>query len=81
MRRSLPGVNYELAAAVRRVNAARSRLPEPLPDVTGERWHELEREVDRLCGAGDREGALRAISHWEQQASSLIERIAVGSRS
>ncbi len=73
MRRSLPGVNYELAASVRRVNSLYARVPESRrPDVTGERWQALEAEVDARCGAGDRDGALRAISEWEQHAERVL---------
>ena len=65
MRRTLPGLNADLAVAVRRVNAAYHALPEHLrPDLNGSSWAEMEREVDRACGAGDREAALQAISGW-----------------
>lgn len=73
MRRSLPGINYELAASVRRVNSLYARVPEPRrPDVTGERWQALEAEIDTRCGAGDRDGALRAIKDWELHAKRVI---------
>ena len=62
MRRTLTGINFELAAAVRPVNAALDRIPEDRrPGLSGESWHSLERELDRACGVGDREAAMRAI--------------------
>lgn len=74
MRRTLPGLNYALALAVRRVNVLHEQVPEPLrPDVTGERWQALEREIDTRCGAGDREGALLAITRWETHARRVLE--------
>lgn len=78
MRRSLPGMNYELAAAVRRVNTLLAGLPSDLqPDVTSERWHELENELDRACGAGDHDAARQAISRWEHHSSQLLSRFAL----
>lgn len=79
MNRTLPGVNYELASAVRRVNALYETVPEDLaPDVTGERWKYLEREIDEACGRGDREAALLAIRRWEEHASNLLRSLSVG---
>mgnify|MGYP000380223969 CR=1 FL=1 len=76
MRRSLPGLNADLALAVRRVNSAASSLPEQLrPDFDGASWDALERELDRACGTGDREGALQAIARWEQRASIVLSQI------
>lgn len=74
MRRRLAGVDAELAAAVDRVAAAYHRLPEPRPDIAGERFHRLEAEVDRLCGAGDREAALRSITTWERETLNIVSR-------
>lgn len=57
MRRTLTGINFELAAAVRRVNAALDRIPEDRrPGLSGESWHSLEREPDRACGVGRSRG-------------------------
>ncbi len=75
MRRTLPDVNFELAAAVRRVNALYRKVPdEHRPDATGERWDALEAELDARCGAGDRAGALRAIADWEQHVTGVLTR-------
>lgn len=76
MRRTLPGLNAELALAVRRVGAAAETLPEHLrPDFDGSQWDALEREIDRAAGADDRESAIQAISRWEQRAAMVISRI------
>lgn len=73
MRRRLPGVDAELAAAVRRVNADYWRIPEAhRPDVTGERWDALEATLDARCAAGDRQGALDAIAAWEGHARGIL---------
>lgn len=73
MRRSLPGINAELALAVRRVNVLYSAIPESLrPDLDGSRWRRLEAEVDCACGAGDRDGALLAIRRWEEHATRVL---------
>ncbi|MBA2240029.1 MAG: hypothetical protein H0W09_02105 [Solirubrobacterales bacterium] len=75
MRRSLPGINAELAAAVRRVNVLDASIPESRrPDICGERWHRLEAEIDNACGAGDRDAALLAIRQWEQHAARALSR-------
>jgi hypothetical protein len=76
MRRTLPGLNADLALAVRRVGAAAETLPEHLrPDFDGSSFDAMEREVDRACGAGDREAAMQAISRWEQRTATVISRI------
>jgi hypothetical protein len=62
MRRTFRGINLELACAVRRINALLDRIPDDeQPDLSGESWHSLERELERACGVGDHEAALRAI--------------------
>ncbi len=67
MRRTLTGINFELAAAVRRVNVIRDRIPAvEQPDLAGESWRRLEAELDRASGVGDREAALRAIRKKER---------------
>lgn len=61
----LPGISTELAHAVRAVNAAYLRIPEPYrPEVAA--WTPLEYEVDAACAAGNRERALRAIEEWRE---------------
>ena len=73
MRRTMTGVNLELAAAVRRVNALLDRIAEDRhPDVFGESWRALEAELDCACGAGDREGTLAAIRHWERKTGRVL---------
>jgi len=63
---SLPGINCELAAAVRRVNALRAANPEAQrPEFDHEAWKRLERSLDASCRAGDSERALAAIERWE----------------
>jgi hypothetical protein len=73
VRRILPGINAELAAAVRRINALYMRIPEGRrPNVDGSRWRELEAQIDARCAAGDREGALHAIESWERHAREVL---------
>jgi len=75
VRRALPGVNAELAAAVRRVNATYSQIPESCrPDIAGERWANLERELDRACGAHDHDAAGLAIETWEAETLAVLTR-------
>ena len=63
----------ELTAALGRVNAAYSRLPEDRrPDIVGEDWLGLESEIDRACAADDREAAAGAIAAWETHARSVF---------
>jgi hypothetical protein len=69
----LPGINGELAAAVRRVNAVYSRIPEDdRPDVTGQAWSQLEANLDRSCAAGDYYEARGAIEAWERHAMRVL---------
>lgn len=76
MRRSLPGIQCELAVAVRRVNAVYYALPEHLrPDVSGESWIALEEEINRACGARDRDAALQAIARWEKHTGDVLSRV------
>jgi len=78
MRRSMPGINAELAVAVRRVNVISEAIPEShRPDMAGERWARLEDEIDRACGVGDRDAALAAIQRWEQHAQRVLEPLAL----
>jgi hypothetical protein len=66
----LPGVNGELAAAVRRVNALRCSVPERhRREISTHRWLTLQAELDWTCTAGDVESALTAIKAWEAEAS------------
>ena len=70
---TLPGINAELAGAIRAVNAAYHRLPEdrrPEPPS----WDALSREVDAACAAGDRSGALAAIRAWSGHWLSAFEK-------
>lgn len=77
MRRSLPGLNFELAAAVNRIGELYHAIPEELrPDVMGERWDELEAEVDQACGSGNRDRALAAIGRWEAHAQRVMVALA-----
>jgi hypothetical protein len=65
----LPGINVELAAAVRRVGAAYNRLAEAeRPDINAQEWRDLEAAIDRHCARGDRDSALAAVEHWEAAA-------------
>ena len=78
MRRTLPGIDIELGAAVNRVRALCEACPEPWPDVAGERWHDLDQAIDVACAAGDRRRALAAIATWERQTSTVLRRVAAG---
>jgi hypothetical protein len=66
-------INFELAAAVRRVNAHYTRLPEngdrPL---LAESWNGLEAEIDRYSAHGDIDSALLAIANWEASALRAV---------
>lgn len=78
MRRRLPGIERDLSAAFARVAKLYAAVPEHLrPDVNGERWQQLEAEIDRACGAGDRDAALLAIERWERHASDVLTRLFV----
>ena len=64
----------ELAAAIRRVNAAFNRCPPSVrPAVDGDAWRDLEAEIDRASAKGDREVALLAIERWESYALGELE--------
>jgi hypothetical protein len=66
----LPGVNNELAAAIRRVNALRHSVPDRYRrEISTDRWLKLQTELDRTCSAGDVESALAAVENWEAEAS------------
>jgi hypothetical protein len=72
---ALPGVNTELAAAVRAVNAAYNRLPqEGRPDPAA--FDPLEQEVDAACLSEDRERALAAIREWRNHWLGLFQEAA-----
>jgi hypothetical protein len=73
MRRTMPGVNYALSAAVDRLRELYSGIPESRrPDINGGRFQALEADIDARCGAGDRDGALRAIEAWEEHARAVL---------
>jgi len=73
MRRVLPGINLSLAEAVLDVSEASAALPAQLrPDLTGERWQDLEAEIDRACATGDRDGALHAIETWKERTLGVL---------
>jgi hypothetical protein len=63
MRREPCDPSAELAAAVRAVNAAYLRIPEPYrPEAAI--WTFLDCEVDAAFASGDQERALQAIEKW-----------------
>src|SRR5215207_836924 len=65
----MAGVRAELAAAVRRVNAAFHAIPEARrPDPAS--WDEIDRQVDAAFAAGDRGRALTAIHAWRDHRLS-----------
>ena len=70
----MPGIDAELSAAVRRVADVYVRCPEPRPDVCGQRFHDLERQVDRACAGTDSAAALRAIEVWERETLTVLSR-------
>jgi hypothetical protein len=63
-RRSIPGVTTELAAAVRKVNAAFYRLPRSTQDAIEIRYDGLDKEIDAAILAGNRDRAQAAIRAW-----------------
>lgn len=68
-----PSIRAELAAALRTVNAAYSRLPEDRrPDVSGR--DDLDQAVDEACLSGDRHRALTAIAEWKRHWLGECER-------
>lgn len=73
----LPGINSELAAAVRRIGSLRSSLPKAhRPEFDLPRWRKLERELDRHCSAGSVDCALTSIERWEREtAEGLSQRL------
>lgn len=66
----MTGHREELAVAVRRVNAARSSLPENLrPPFDERRWRRL---IDRLDRCRTEHTALQAVEEWEQDTLAPI---------
>ena len=61
-----------LAAAIRRVNAAFYRLPEPRP-LLGWVWHQHEREIEAAFAGGDTQRILRSIIAWEEAAVAVLD--------
>jgi hypothetical protein len=56
------------------VNALYEQIPEAdRPDITGERWSDLEMELDMRCAAGDGLGALHAIEIWEVHTRGVLQ--------
>ena len=73
--RTLPGLNAELAAAIRRVGAAYNRCPPAVrPEVNSDHWRQLEAEIDAAAARGDRDTALVAIEQWEHVAMAELGR-------
>jgi hypothetical protein len=72
---SIPGVGYELAAAVRRVNALRQSKPDhERPDMSDGAWLRLETELDQACASGHKGDALASIHRWERSATATLNR-------
>lgn len=69
-----PTVRAELAAAVRRVNAAFNRLPKAKQASLNISVDPCEAEVNKAILAGDRERALAAIRAWRGHWLDRIER-------
>jgi hypothetical protein len=69
--RLLPGIGYELAGAIRAVNAAVDRSAR-VDSKVAETWTQLEETVDRHCSAGDADSALAAIERWQRGMLSLL---------
>lgn len=75
MRRRLKGIEVHLSSAMAEVAAFYAEIPEThRPDVTGERWQELERTIDIACGSGNRDEAIRAIDTWRGHARRVLNR-------
>ena len=70
----LPGISAELAAAIRAVNVAYERCPEPRPDPAG--YEDLDRELDTACAGDDRARASAAIRVWRRHWLSVLEEAA-----
>lgn len=58
----------ELARAVRLVNRLYHEHPDPKPPVYGDRWDELEAELDAAFAADCDAEARAAIKRWERFA-------------
>lgn len=71
---ALPGVQAELAAAIRAGNAAFERLSPQAQDVMVIGYDGLDRELDASINSGDRDRALRAIRAWRGHWLRQIER-------
>ncbi|HET6999350.1 MAG TPA: hypothetical protein VFI03_12265 [Solirubrobacterales bacterium] len=70
----LPGINTELAAAVRAINAAYNRLSPAAQGRVEIAYDAMEAEVDAAILAGDRTRALAAIRAWRGHWLSEFER-------
>lgn len=71
---ALPSIQAELAAAVRRVNAAYNRAGEPEnARLTGPEWDKAETAVNAAIASGERGPALRAIDTWEKLCLDRIK--------
>jgi hypothetical protein len=66
------GVSEELAAAIRKVNAAFDRLPSSVQGEVEIAFPELEAEVNLAIIAGEREKALAAIAKWRDHLLALF---------
>lgn len=69
-----PSVRSELAAAVRKVNAAFARLPAEAQGQVDVAVDPVEAEVDAAILAGDRDRAIAAIRAWCGYWLDRIER-------
>lgn len=69
-----PTIRAELAAAIRRVNAAFNRLSDEAQRQIDPTVDACEAEVDAAILAGDRERALAAIRAWRGNWLDRIER-------
>lgn len=70
----LPGINTELAAAVRAVNAAYNSIP-PARRPAAIEWDMLDAELDAACISGDRERAMQAIEAWRTHWLAIFEAV------
>lgn len=74
----MTSVNAELAAAIRRVNAAYNRVPGDLRDeieIGGEAWRQLEDRFEQAVEARHDAEALAAVDAWEGFALRQIEAV------
>jgi hypothetical protein len=62
----------ELARAVRLVNRLFYEHPDPKPPVYGERWEQLEAELDAAFAAGNDAEARAAVERWERHARYML---------